>query len=172
MKPFQKNWTVFQIIGICPVPFDASGSFKIIAAIFTVFNISAELLSVTSSLVFGIRNLGVDLEASVHALCHQAAAAVTVLYMILIAYLKRDKIIRLFEKTQQLCEANETSTNLPIFVDAKHKTEIITNFLVKHLIIGYFIFSTILGLSNGIYCYIADGRQIIAEHLLIPYKFS
>lgn len=172
MKPFEKNWTVFQMCGICPILSNASGSFKILARFFTVFNITAELLSVSSSLVFGIRNLGVDLEGSVHALCHQAAAAVTVLYMILMAYLKRDKIVRLFVRTQQLCEENETTTNLPIFDDAKRKNEGITTFLVKHVIVVYFIFSTVLGISNGIYCYIADGRQIMTEHLLIPYKFS
>lgn len=109
MKAFRMNWAVFQICGICPITLDASKSIEAFARIFAIFNVTAELLSVSSSLTFGISNLGADLEGSVHALCHQAAAAITVLYMIFVSFLKRQQIISFFEKTQELCDTNGKS---------------------------------------------------------------
>lgn len=172
MNAFALNWKVFQLCGICPVTKDASISFKTAAILFTVFNITAEVLSLSSSLTFGIESFTIDLEGAVHALCHQAAAATTVLYMMFVAYLKRNQIIRLFERTQQLCDKYGPLTDWPIFADAKQDNYTITNFMVKHVIAVYFLFSIGLGISNGIYCYFDDGRQIISEHLLIPYKFA
>lgn len=172
MVAFALNWTVFQLCGICPVPSSASASFKTVAILFAVFNVTAEVLSLSSSLTFGIESFAIDLEGAVHALCHQAAAATTVLYMMFVAYLKRAQIVRLFERTQQLCDKHGPLADSPIFDDAKQANQTITSFMVKHVIAGYFIFSFMLGISNGIYCYIDDGRQINSEHLLIPYKFA
>lgn len=62
-------------------------------------------------------------------------------------------------------------SSFSIIQKADKLTDLITVVAVNHMIVGYFVLSTLMCVLNIVYCYFVDG-WMNPDHLFLPYNFS
>lgn len=142
-----------------------------------------------ASVYFAYKFLNVDLELAFHALL-QICAWSSQSYMIVVSFILWHKFLDMFPKLQQIYDESElklffkckpTKPKIVINLDkhldtfkfmekAQQRSVIITKLLTNHMVIGWFLYCSLLGISSMIFSIIKFGH-IDPKHLDVPFKF-
>lgn len=103
---FKKNKYIFTLIGFCQYDKDVKWQEKVWTVLISVILYALNTFSLSTSILFAIRNMRVDLENTLYAL-FQASAIFTVWYMMTESYFNRSKMANIFVKYNQFYEKSE-----------------------------------------------------------------
>lgn len=99
MKPLKASFDVFKLFCICPVDRSASRWMKIRNILFAILALIFMLAANVVSIAFAIKYFFTDLAGSLHGV-FQAAVAIEVIYTLIVGYVIRADIQKIFSNFQ------------------------------------------------------------------------
>lgn len=106
MEAFSTHQRLFKLLYIFPIAHDTALWKKMLIPIFGIIVPLCEVLGLLTSIAFVVKFISIDLEGSVKTV-FQIAAYTNVMYVMLIAFLKRKQMLELIKTFQHIYDASK-----------------------------------------------------------------